>query len=219
MSGEGPKVAEAQLALAQMHLDRGEEAEALVWLRIAARSGDPRALNMLGRAHERGWGMTADPRKAAAYFRKAADGGDVWALFNLADLHCRGEGVEQDDAAACRLYAEAARQGLGKALNMLGLLHEEGRGVARSREAARQLFEAGAESGDCWAAFNAARLQIEDGDVSCALSLLERALETGFADFHRHMAALLRDHPDLRLRAMGRRASLLAGDALQEVAS
>lgn len=213
MPGEMPQVVEAQLALAQMYLDRGEASTALDWLRSAARSGEPRALNMLGRAYERGWGTAADARSAAAYFRRAADGGDVWALFNLADLYCRGEGVEQDDTVAYALYAQAARKGLAKALNMLGLFHEEGRGVPRSRVAARQFFEAGAEVGDCWAAFNAARLLVEGGEVARALPLMDKALETGFEDFHRHMAGLLLDHPDPRLRAMAMRARALAGRA------
>ncbi|WP_247888897.1 tetratricopeptide repeat protein [Azospirillum brasilense] len=127
-STEGPGIIDVQLALGQQCLDRGgaDRARAVEWFRIAARSGDARAVNMLGRCHEHGWGVPADPVLAAAHYRRAADLGDAWALFNLADLHCRGLGVPADDAEASRLYAAAARRGNVKALNMLGLFHESG---------------------------------------------------------------------------------------------
>ena len=210
--GGGLGIIDVQLALGQACLDRGgaEQAQAVEWFRCAARSGDARAVNMLGRCHEHGWGVPADPQMAAAYYRKAADLGDVWALFNLGDLYCRGEGVPADDDAAYRLYAAAARKGHVKALNMLGLFHECGRAVPVDGAAARAFFKAAAEGGDCWGRFNHARMLVEDGALEEALPWFRRALDTGFPDFYRSMAAALAEHPDPRVQALARHAATLA---------
>ncbi len=210
--GNGPDIIDVQLALGQLCLDRGgsEQAQAVEWFRSAARSGDARAINMLGRCYERGWGVAANPREAAAYYLKAADRGDVWALFNLGDLYCRGEGVPADNEAAYRLYAAAARKGHVKALNMLGLFHECGRAVPVDGAAARAFFKAAAEGGDCWGQFNHARMLILDGALDQAVPWLRQTLETGFPDFFHSMAAALAEHPDPRLQALARQASALA---------
>ncbi len=205
-----PGIIDVQLALGQICLDRGGAAQAAEWFRIAARSGDARAINMLGRCFERGWGVPADPGQAAACYRKAADRGDAWALFNLADLHCRGEGVPADDQAAYRLYAAAARRGHAKALNMLGLFHECGRAVPVDGGAARAFFQAAAEGGDCWGRFNHARMLTLDGRLEEALPWFRRALDAGFPDFYRCMADALAGHPDPRLLALSRQAAALA---------
>lgn len=206
---------ETQLALGQMHLDRGEPDQALEWFRAAARSGDARALNMLGRAYERGWGMPVNAPQAAVYFREAAERGDVWAMFNLADLYCRGVGVERDETTAYALYAEAARRGHAKSLNMLGLFHEDGSAVLCDLDKAFSFFQAGAEAGDCWAQFNAARLALSRGATDEALRWLAASLETGFTDYFVHLAAALEDDPDPRLSAIGRKARQAAGKGVE----
>lgn len=182
---------EVQLALAQVHLDRQEYESALDLLRAAARAKDARAINMLGRAYERGWGVPPDCSTAAAYYREAADLGDVWARFNLADLFLRGDGVERDEAAAYALYADAARQGHAKSLNMLGLLHEDGRTVAPDENIALEFYRAGAAQGDCWAHLNAARILVAKGNYGDAFVLLERSVSFGFPDFWQQLQAAL----------------------------
>lgn len=209
----GLSITDTQLALGQSCLDRGEGEQAVAWFRSAARSGDARAVNMLGRCHEHGWGVPADPRQAAAHYRKAADLGDAWALFNLADLHCRGVGVPADDEAAYRLYAAAASKGNVKALNMLGLFHESGRAVPEDPAGARAFFKAAAEGGDCWGRFNHARTLLLDGRRDEALRWFRRALDSGFPDFFRSMAAALAPHPDPQLQALARQALALAEPA------
>ncbi|MFW6682028.1 tetratricopeptide repeat protein [Komagataeibacter intermedius] len=119
-------VVETQLMLGQIHLDHGRLQDAFMMFEAAARSGEPRALNMLGRAYERGWGTACNPAAAAMYFHKAAYAGDPWAAFNLADLYMAGRGVAGDPDRAGDLYAMAARGGVAKALTMLGLLAEDG---------------------------------------------------------------------------------------------
>lgn len=206
----GLSVADTLLALGQSCLDRGEGEQAFAWFRSAARGGDARAITMLGRCLEHGWGVPTDPVQAAAHYRKAADLGDGWALFNLADLHCRGVGVPADDEAAYRLYAAAASKGIAKALNMLGLFHESGRAVPADDAAARALFKAAAEGGDCWGRFNYARTLLFDGLQDEALRWFRLALDSGFPDFYRSMAAALAPHPDPRIQALAAQAAALA---------
>lgn len=195
----GALMVEAQLALGQLSLDRGEPVAAMEWFRTAARGGDAAAYNMLGRCFERGWGTEPNPSLAATYYTHAMDKGDVWAMFNLADLHARGAGVARDDARALELYIAAAQRGHVKSLNMIGLFHEEGRGVAVSLENAGAFYRAGAEGGDCWAQYNHARLLLENGLVDDALVWLTRTLSSGFPDFWKQIGPALQEHPDPRI--------------------
>ncbi|MGV2979377.1 tetratricopeptide repeat protein [Camelimonas sp. ID_303_24] len=205
------KTVEVQLALGQTALDRGEVAAALEWFRAAARGGDARALNMVGRCLEHGWGVAASPALAADWYRRAVAMGDAWAMFNLGDLYMRGAGVARDDAAAFDLYAEAARRGNAKALNMLGLFHEDGRFAPPDLAAARALYQTAAEGGDCWGAFNLGRLLVDAGDAAAALPWFTRAIAVGFPDFWRALGAALSGHADPRLDALGRQALERAG--------
>lgn len=208
--GAGLTLPEVHLALGQIALDRGKGAAALDWFRAAARAGDARGFNMIGRCHERGWGVPPDAAAAARHYRRAAMLGDTWALFNLADLHCRGLGVAQDDAAAFALYLAAARRGHVKSLNMLGLFLECGRAVPADAARAADCFRAAGDGGDCWGAFNCARLLLAEKKIEAALPWFERALATGFADFHGAMADALEAQADDRLVALARRAAALA---------
>lgn len=207
-----PSITDMQIVLGQVCLNNGgrDREQALEWFRSAARSGDPCALNMVGRCHENGWGVSPDPKMAAAYYKKAADLGDVWALFNLADLYCRGFGVPRCDHKAYLLYTEAARKGLVKALNMLGLFHECGRAVPANAGQALDYFKASAEAGDCWGQFNYGRMLTLAGHIDAALPWFRRALDSGFSDFFRSMDVALSGHPDPRLRALARQARALA---------
>lgn len=201
---------EILIALGQSQLDQGDQQQAFEYFHAAARSGHSVALNMLGRAYERGWGCARNATKAAQYFQAAAQQGDAWAKFNLADLMFKGDGTPLDQAGAFLLYAEAAKAGVAKALNMLGLACEEGSGTQKSMEQAIIYYRAGAQSNDCWAAFNMARLALQMDQTMAALPWLEMALQNGFADFYHAMAEALQLHPDPTIQAMAKRALDLA---------
>jgi len=210
-AGRVEKTVDVQLALGQTALDRGEFAAALEWFRAAARGGDARALNMVGRCLEHGWGVAASPAQAAEWYRRAAAMGDAWAMFNLGDLYMRGAGVARDDAAAFDLYAESARRGNAKALNMLGLFQEDGRFAPPDPAAARALYQAAAKGGDCWGAFNLGRLLADAGDTAAALPWFDRAMAAGFPGFWRMFGEALAGHADPRLDALGRAALARVG--------
>lgn len=195
-----------QLLLGQICLDKGKPAEAFSLFEVASRSGDPRALNMLGRAYERGWGVTRNPAAASAYFTQAAADGDGWAMFNLADLYLAGEGVSQDVRKAYALYISAAQNGVSKAFNMLGVIAESGSLPELEPEKAQDFFLAAAQSGDCWGYLNLARNDLSSGRTDAAINWFSRALEEGFRDVFKALETLLQGHPDPRLRAIAEQA-------------
>lgn len=197
---------QALLVLGQKQLDGGAMDHALTFFEKAARSRHPFAVNMLGRAYERGWGCQRDARRAARLFQQAAAGGNGWAMFNLADLVLRGEGCTPNNILALRLYKAAASRGVNKALNMIGLICE--RGVCGERDPAQalELYCGGAEAGDEWAALNAARLLIASGAIWEAVSNLRKAVEMGSDDVTDYIVDLVADHPTV--------AAICAGDAV-----
>ncbi len=191
-----PPQVKAQLILAQTHLDAGCREDAFSCFGIAARSGHPVALNMLGRAYERGWGVKRNPAMAARCFETATEGGDGWAMFNLADLFLAGDGVPKNPQRAYRLYVDAARTGNAKALNMLGIMHEDGTapGGEPDPDVAHQFYQAAAEGGDCWAWLNLARLALDRGARSEAAESLEKALDFTIVGVPDAVLALIRPH-------------------------
>lgn len=187
---------QALLVLAQKHLDRQKYKEAFDFFEKAARSRHPQALNMLGRAYERGWGCARNASRAAELFEKSAAAGEPWALFNLADLILRGEAPFQDTHRALCLYILAAQRGVGKALNMIGVIYERGLTGRQDPSYALKFFEGGAQSGDGWSALNAARLLIDQGQRARALNYLAKALDLGPEDVVQSVYGFVAALPD-----------------------
>ncbi len=52
----------------------------------AARQGHERAMNLLARCYEEGWGVAADPATARAWYRRSAEGGYFRGQYNYASL-------------------------------------------------------------------------------------------------------------------------------------
>jgi len=188
---------QALLVLGQKQLDAGAMDQALIFFEKAARSRHPQAVNMLGRAYERGWGCQRHPSRAARLFQQSARGGDGWAMFNLADLTLKGEGCAQDNILALRLYMAAAGRGVGKALNMIGLICERGLCGRRDPAQAFELYLGGSEAGDGWAALNAARCLLASGARREAVAQMRRAAEMGRSEMVKHLGDLVAAHPGL----------------------
>ena len=209
MAVDSPRISvvETQLMLGQIHLDHGRMHDAFIMFEAAARSGEPRALNMLGRAYERGWGITCNPAAAALYFTEAATAGDPWAAFNLADLYMAGRGVATDRNRACDLYVMAARGGVAKALTMLGLLAEDGATPMLPPHSAGPFFHAAATGGDCWGALNLGRLHLANGRPAAATPWIRMALEQGFTEVFRAIIHLLDGVSDPALHQLAAQAA------------
>ena len=88
--------------------DRSNYATALkIWL-PQAEAGDPVAQTYVGEIYEKGLGIQADYRLAAAWYRKAAAQGYSRAMINLGFLHESGLGVDQDIVVAMNWYRKAS---------------------------------------------------------------------------------------------------------------
>jgi TPR repeat protein len=63
-----------------------DRAEALQCYLAAAKQGHAKAMGMVGRFHEEGWEVPANPAHALEWYRRAAEGGDFWGQYHLARL-------------------------------------------------------------------------------------------------------------------------------------
>ena len=191
-----------QLLLGQISLDRGDLPHAFAMFATAAQSSRPRALNMLGRAYERGWGVERNVARALEYFEAAARAGDGWAHFNMGDLYLTGDGIPRDLSRAYGHYLRAARRGVAKALNMLGLMHEKDLPNGPDPDGARLFFEAAADNGDCWACLNLGRLCLDRNDRQAAALWFERSLPLGFAQYWLVLEEVLTDQQRAEFQAI-----------------
>jgi len=195
----------AQVCWAHMLLDGygvARDAEAAYrWFQIAARGGDPEALNMVGRCHELGWGVPMNTPLAAAHYRTAAAKGHAWAQFNLASLLTSGNGVAQDYGEALRLLVRSARQDNAKAMNMIGRFREEGWDGRRPRLAsAASWYRRAAHRGCFRGRFHHARFLYAEGQVEEAARWLAASLSSAPWDFRRDVAAAYAGHPEAAIR-------------------
>jgi len=84
-------------------------AEGVNLLKQTANAGDGKALFELGRAYEKGSGVSPDATQAASYYQRAIQEGYNRAHLNLGRLYEKGIGVEQDLAMAREHYELAEK--------------------------------------------------------------------------------------------------------------
>ena len=87
------------------------EANAAVWLKMAAEQGHVKAQYNLGCAYKTGEGFAPDLQQSANWFRTAAEQGHMEAQCNLGLAFCKGQGVRQSYADAKTWFEKAAAQG------------------------------------------------------------------------------------------------------------
>lgn len=200
----------AQIAWAHRLLDGCDVARDLPaayrWFRIAAGSGNPDALNMVGRCYELGWSVPPDPREAAEWYRRAADKGHAWGAFNLGCLLAQGRGVPVDPAAALSLLVRSARGGNAKAMNMIGRYREQTSAEPKASRSAGLWYRWAAQGGCFRGQFHHGRLLAEAGRVADGEVWIRRSLAEAPEDYRREALDALRRHPLAALReiALGR---------------
>lgn len=113
-----------------------------------------RACYYLGIMNQQGWGIIADPAKAAVFYECAGEKSHIKALHNLAGLYHRGLGVPQDLDKALELYRRSAGQGGAKAAHRLGLIYFQGDGVPRDFVLAREWWQKAFERGEADSGYN-----------------------------------------------------------------
>lgn len=194
---------EARLRHGRWLLERGEARAALGQFLRAARAGDVDAWNMVGRCLETGWGVAADPRRAARWYLRAARAGHAWGQYNLGHLLLDGLGVARDRRAAYGWYLSAAGQGHARAMNLVARCLEEGWGVASDPAAARDWLRRSAEAGYFRGQFNYATVLAGEGRLEDAAALFAAALISAGEPTRRHMARMLAARPEPALALIG----------------
>ncbi|MGE0628700.1 MAG: tetratricopeptide repeat protein [Hyphomicrobiaceae bacterium] len=170
------------------------------WFRLAARSGNADAINMIGRCHELGWGTAQNIRLAEQAYCLAVKKGHAWGCFNLAMLMlARGE-TDQRRREILSLLVRAARRGITPAISFIGQACEEGWCGLPRPGTARRWYARAARRGCYRGKFNLARQNMSEGDVDGAIRWLERAVKAGPPNFNIELGAYLAAHPDQRLR-------------------
>ena len=125
-------------------------------LRTAADSGNPAAMEAIGRAC-----LESTPRDlacASARLASAAAAGRPSAKSLLGWMYAQGVGVPTEPGRALGLYTEAAEAGDLSATNNLGELYETGRGLPVDAAKAAAYYREAAEAGFAPGQFNLGRM-------------------------------------------------------------
>jgi TPR repeat protein len=137
----------------------GNYARAHELLGPLAEAGDATAQNAMGVLYIQGWGVVADPERAAEYFQSSAEQGNIKGTMNLADAYRTGMGVEQNCAKARDLLAPIAHDGIAKAQVVLGSIYDSGcPGFPPDPKRAFQWYSAAAEQDDPYGLGNTAAM-------------------------------------------------------------
>jgi TPR repeat protein len=128
--------------------------------RKLAEDGVVAAQFLLGRAYERGEGLTINKQEAIKWYLKAAQNGNMKAQHNLGMLLIESRG---DEIEALKWLFKAADNGSIFSQFTLGLIYSVGRGVDRNPIEALKWYRLAAENGDPDAQYNLA-LMLVHGD-------------------------------------------------------
>jgi TPR repeat protein len=113
-------------------------AQAMVFLRQVADTGDAEAQHRCAIMFQNGLGTVANEGKAFEYMKAAAEQGHAVAQHGLGFMYMEGECVEQSGADAVKWFEKAAGQGL---MTTLAMMYEEGKGVDKNPEEAKRLYK------------------------------------------------------------------------------
>lgn len=144
----------SQYELAQDLLSKGNTAEALKYLFLAAEAGYEKAQLALAQKYENGKGVEKNPAFAFYWYGKAAHQGETLAYFPLGYAYEKGIGTDQDYERAFHFYKLASKNAAqlvstaapiptdeGRADVRLGKMYLKGKGHAQSDVLALQSFQ------------------------------------------------------------------------------
>jgi TPR repeat protein len=114
----------------------------------AQTNSQPNDQFLLGRAYERGEGVTQSYEQAGSWYRKAAESGNLKAMVNLGGLYLNGEGLAPNPAEAYNWFHKASEQGDLRGLSMTGILMCDGKGITKNQQDGMAALKKAAEGGD-----------------------------------------------------------------------
>ncbi|MEQ1653095.1 MAG: caspase family protein [Hyphomicrobium sp.] len=160
----------------------------------AAAEGLPAAMYRVGRAYDKGRGVSKDLLEAARWYGRAAEAKYPTAMASLGTMHEFGEGAAPNLVEALRLYRAAADEGDAAGMTSLAYLYSQGKGVARNQAEARRLYRAAADKHYPRAMFNLGLMDLSgDGapaNSGSALKLFQSAAAFGHAGAFVELARL-----------------------------
>ena len=142
---------------------RGDYAEAVRFMSVAAEDGVAAAQINLGVAYASGTGVGRNYGESIKWFRRAAEQGAAPAQFNLGVIYQRGLGVPQDHAEAARWYLLAADADDPRAQPEIGIKLAQGDGIGEDKVMALKWLILAAINGEEHAAMHR---DIVSGDLS-----------------------------------------------------
>ena len=134
--------------------ERFEESYQCLKRVVALNPQHTEAMEWLGVAYRKGYGVPRDYDQAALWLGKAAMQGSAEAQFQLGGVYHDGRNVPQYYTQAAIWWRAAAEQGHPEAQFQLGMAYENGRGVAQNYEEATRWYSMAAEQGDVLAQNN-----------------------------------------------------------------
>jgi uncharacterized protein len=181
---------EAQEKLAELHHDRGEQAQAqaygaqaLTEYRARADQGDIGAMRRLARAYEEGVLTGADPDAHWQWVERAADAGDVVSQGTLARAYLEGRDRPVDGLRGRHWAERAIAQGYAPAKAYLGRALLEGEVLPTDLGRAETLLMEAAEAGHSGAQTDLGRAYLTGSPLSpdpeAGLRWLEAAISQG----------------------------------------
>jgi TonB family protein len=111
---------------------RGEGAQAVKWLQVAAAQNDIISQRRLGAMYSEGDGVRRDYVEATKWYGLAAALNDGDAQLKLGELYAEGRLGRRDYAEAMRWYRLAAKQNVPEAMFNIAELYADGRGVSKN---------------------------------------------------------------------------------------
>ena len=201
-------------------LAEGQNSAALTAARAAADSGDPEGHDWIGWFHEEGRGIAVDIPKAAKHYRIAADGGNNHAAWRLGVLIDSGK-VKGTLEEAVALFQAAADRGAPTGMVSLAVMQATGRGTRQDFGAAMGNYMRAAKLGHAHGVRGVGVLLFlgqgvaADPEEAAAWMLVSAAMGNEEADGN--LSAILKQLPNDRYPAVGRRALAIADELGVEV--
>lgn len=182
----------SQFLLSQVCLQQNELDEMLRWLRAAAASGLPDAVEALGHCHENGIGVVADYQAALVHYDSAAATGSPHAAYRRAELLYKSQQGPSSQDVIRRSLVHAARGGLAVAMRIVGYLAMQ---HASSRRLGIDCLRSAAHAGDPVSAFNLAWGLRQGWDGDAGLAEANHWAQQAAAAGYPYAQALLRSEP------------------------
>ena len=165
---------------------------ALTQCQTEADQGSTSAMLALGRMHERGDGVAADPAVALDWYRKASAAGSTDAAHRVAVMLEEGRGTAPNIREAANFYLQAARRDVPEAMRAVARLYATGQGVEKNEGTAVSWYRRAVIKNDIPSMVRLAELYTLGRGVSRnvaeAARLYQRGAEAGDAESQYHLA-------------------------------